>query len=65
MRVRHHGLLANRNYQEKLARWRELLGMAVAPQGDPVPTDPVTPQGHETTVTPTRVCPGVAQTRWS
>ena len=39
-------------------RWRELLGMAVSPQGDPVPTDPVlTPQGHETTVTPTRVCP--------
>ena len=45
--------------QERLAWCRELLGMAVPPQGDPVPTDPdlVTPPGHETTVAPTRVRP--------
>jgi hypothetical protein len=59
VRVRHYGLLANRHRQEKLARCRELLGMAVSPQGDPAPTDPdpVTPPVHEATVTPTRVCP--------
>jgi ribosomal protein L37AE/L43A len=59
VRVRHYGLLANRHRQEKLARCRELLGMAVSPQGDPAPTDPdpVTPPAHEATVTPTRVCP--------
>jgi Putative transposase/Transposase zinc-binding domain len=59
VRVRHYGLLANRHRQEKLARCRELLGMAVSSQGDPVPTDPdpVTPTGDETTVAPTRVCP--------
>ena len=45
--------------QEKLARCRELLGMAVSPQADPAPTDPdpITPPSHEATVTPTRVCP--------
>jgi ribosomal protein L37AE/L43A len=57
VRVRHYGLLANRHRQEKLARCRELLGMAVPPQGDPVPTDPVTPPAQETMVAPTRVCP--------
>ena len=59
VRVRHYGLLANRHRQEKLARCRELLGMAVSPQGDTAPTDPdpVTPPVHEATVTPTRVCP--------
>ncbi len=59
VRVRYYGLLANRHRQEKLARCRELFGMAVSPQGDPVPTDPdpVTPPGHETTVAPTRGCP--------
>ena len=59
VRVRHYGLLANRHRQEKLARCRELLGMAVTPQADTAPTDPdpVTPPGHEATVTPTRVCP--------
>jgi hypothetical protein len=59
VRVRHYGLLANRHRQEKLAKCRELLGMAVSPQGDPAPTDPdpVTPPVHEATVTPTRVCP--------
>ena len=59
VRVRHYGLLANRHRQEKLARCRELLGMAVTPQADTAPTDPdpVTPTVHETTVTPTRVCP--------
>jgi len=58
-RIRHYGLLANRHRREKLARCRELLGMAVSPQGDPAPTDPdpVTPPAHEATVTPTRVCP--------
>jgi hypothetical protein len=59
VRVRHYGLLANRHRQEKLARCRELLGMTVAPQADPAPTDPdpVTPPVREPTVTPTRVCP--------
>ena len=59
VRVRHYGLLANRHRREKLARCRELLGMAVSPQGDPAPTDPdpVTPPAQEATVTPTRVCP--------
>ena len=59
VRVRHYGLLANRHRQEKLARCRELLGMAVTPQADTAPTDPdpVTPPVHEATVTPTRVCP--------
>jgi hypothetical protein len=59
VRVRHYGLLANRHRQEKLAQCRELLGMAVSPQGDPAPTDPdlVTPLVHEATVTPTQVCP--------
>ena len=59
VRVRHYGLLANRHRREKLARCRELLGMAVTPQADTAPTDPdpVTPPGHEVEVTPTRVCP--------
>ena len=59
VRVRHYGLLANRHRREKLARCRELLGMAVTPQADTAPTDPdpVTPPVHEATVTPTRVCP--------
>jgi len=59
VRVRHYGLLANRHRQEKLARCRELLGMAVPPQTDTAPTDPdpIPPPGHEATVTPTRVCP--------
>ena len=36
-----------------------LLGMDVAPQADTPPTDPdvIPPPGHETKVTPTRVCP--------
>jgi ribosomal protein L37AE/L43A len=59
VRVRHYGLLANRHRQEKLAQCRELLGMAVSPQGDPAPIDPdpVMPLVPEATVTPTRVCP--------
>jgi hypothetical protein len=59
VRVRHYGLLANRHRREKLARCRELLGMAVTPQADTAPTapDPITPPGHEVEVTPTRVCP--------
>jgi Putative transposase/Transposase zinc-binding domain len=59
VRVRHYGLLANRHRQEKLARCRELLGMAVPPQPDTAPTDPdpIPPPSHEATVTPTRVCP--------
>ena len=59
VRVRHYGLLANRHRREKLARCRELLGMALTPQADTAPTDidPVTPPGHEGDVTPTRVCP--------
>jgi hypothetical protein len=59
VRVRHYGLLANRHRREKLARCRELLGTAVTPQTDTSPTapDPITPPGHEATLTPTRVCP--------
>jgi hypothetical protein len=59
VRVRHYGLLANRHRREKLARCRELLGMAVTPQAETAPTDPdpVTPPGREAAVTPTRVCP--------
>ena len=59
VRVRHYGLLANRHRREKLARCRELLDTAVTPQADTAPTeaDPVKPPVHETTVTPTRVCP--------
>jgi hypothetical protein len=59
VRVRHYGLLANRHRQEKLARCRVLLGMAVTTQDntDATDPDPVTPPGHEATVTPTRICP--------
>jgi Putative transposase/Transposase zinc-binding domain len=59
VRVRHSGLLANRHRQDKLARCRELIGMAATPQADTTPTDadPVKPPVPETTVTPTRVCP--------
>src|SRR3954454_10545479 len=32
--VRHYGLLANRHRREKLARCRELIGKAEAPQAD-------------------------------
>jgi len=58
VRVRHYGLLANRHRREKLARCRELLGMA-ATAADPAPAgpDPITPPAHEATLTPTRVCP--------
>jgi hypothetical protein len=59
VRVRHYGLLANRHRQEKLARCRELIGMAVTPQAETAPTaaDPVMLTVPETTATPTRVCP--------
>jgi hypothetical protein len=59
VRVRHYGLLANRHRQEKLARCREVLGMAVTPSADTASTDPdrMTPPGREVEVTPTRVCP--------
>src|SRR5262249_48342139 len=57
VRVRHYGLLANRHRQQKLARCRELLGVAVTPEADADPTAPVVAPGRESTVTPTRVCP--------
>jgi hypothetical protein len=57
VRIRHYGLLANRHRREKLARCRELLGMAVPPQADTDPTDPILSPESESTVTPTRVCP--------
>ena len=57
VRIRHYGLLANRHRQEKLARCRELLGMAMTPQADADPTDPIPSPESESTVTPTRVCP--------
>jgi hypothetical protein len=65
VRVRHYGLLANRHRREKLARCRELLGMAVTPQADTAPADPdpVPPPGHEVEVTPTRVCPRCGASR--
>jgi putative transposase/transposase-like zinc-binding protein len=56
VRVRHYGLLANRHRREKLARCRELLSVAVTPQADIDPTEPIPPAGRESTVTPTRVC---------
>ena len=37
VRIRHYGLLANRHRQEKLARCRELLGVAVTPDADARP----------------------------
>ena len=57
--VRHYGLLANRHRREKLARCRELLGMAMPTRADVAPTDPgpIVPPGGEATVAPTRVCP--------
>ena len=65
VRVRHYGLLANRHPQEKLARCRELLGMAMPSQPDTAPTDPdpIPPPSHEATVTPTRVCPRCGASR--
>jgi ribosomal protein L37AE/L43A len=58
VRVRHYGLLANRCRREKLARCRELLGMAVTPVDlAPASPAPITPPVHEAAVTPTRVCP--------
>ena len=57
VRVRHYGLLANRHRQEKLARCRGLLGLAVTPQADTDPTDPIPSPESESTVTPTRACP--------
>jgi Putative transposase/Transposase zinc-binding domain len=65
VRVRHYGLLANRHRQEKLARCRELLGMAVPPQPDTAPTDPdpIPPPSHEATLNPTRVCPRCGASR--
>jgi hypothetical protein len=59
VRVRHYGLLANRHREEKLARCRQLLGMALTPQADTIPSDAdvIPPPAQETTVTPTRVCP--------
>jgi hypothetical protein len=59
VRVRHYALLANRHRREKLARCRELLGMAAPTPADTTPSDPdpLPPPGHEAAVTPTRVCP--------
>jgi hypothetical protein len=59
VRVRHYGLLANRHRRQKLARCRELLGMAPPPQIDTAPAEPepIVPAGRESTVTPTRACP--------
>jgi hypothetical protein len=41
VRIRHYGLLANRHRQQKLARCRKLLGVAVTPEGDANRTDAV------------------------
>jgi hypothetical protein len=59
VQVRHYGFLANRHRRAKLARCRELLGMAVAPPADPAPAapGPVPPLVPEPPVSPSRVCP--------
>jgi hypothetical protein len=59
VRVRHAGLLANRHRREKLARCRELLGMAAPPETgtDPTGPDRVPPPACDAPVTPTRACP--------
>ena len=59
VRIRHYGLLANRHRQEKLARCRELIAMAVTPSAetDPPDANPAPSTVPKTTVTPTRVCP--------
>lgn len=36
MRIRHYGILANRHREQKLARCRELLGVAAAPAQEPI-----------------------------
>jgi len=54
VRVRHYGLLANRHRQAKLARCRQLLGMATPPGADAGPSP--TP-GRDEPVAPTRACP--------
>ena len=41
MRVRHYGLLANRQRTTKLARWRELLGCGTPPALAPRPKESV------------------------
>jgi hypothetical protein len=55
MRVRHYGILANCHRREKLARCRELLG--TTPTTDSVQPDPPEAMPHESSVTPTHVCP--------
>src|SRR5262249_15102014 len=59
VRVRHYGLLATAQRQEKLAGCRELLGMPVPGPAElaPAEPDPIPPPVHEATVTTTRVCP--------
>jgi hypothetical protein len=55
VRIRHYGLLANRHRRDKLARCRELLGVAGTTGSDH--PDSITPQQCGTPVTPTRICP--------
>jgi hypothetical protein len=52
-RIRHYGLLANRERRENLARARELLGVA-APNID---TSPLSSEAPGDLVQPTFVCP--------
>ena len=50
-RIRYYGFLGNRYRAQKLARCRELLGM-------PVP-EPADHRSQRTTVTATRISPGI------
>ena len=55
VRIRHYGILSNRNRQKDLALCRQLLGDgATAGTGSP---EPMKPPENPVPVTPTRVCP--------
>ena len=57
VRVRHYGILANRHRQEKLALCRELLGIEPTFQDQEDAPVPLATPEHDSSVTPTRVCP--------
>ena len=64
MRIRHYGLLANRHRRPKLARCRELLGVAtMAPSPEPIETrasdaggDALDNSGPERALAPCPIC---------
>jgi hypothetical protein len=55
VRIRHHGLLANRHRREKLALCRELLGAAAASDVEDV--EPMARGEGSNPMAPTRACP--------